>query len=84
MLVAAIEETKRRGYSLLNADCILVCDRPRLGPYSDPIRASIAALLRTRPDRIGLKAKTTEGTLLALKGRSIAALATVLLLGRVR
>jgi len=78
LLQEAYEMVKAEGYRLVNADCVLVCDQPRLQPYYVPIRNEIAEILDVCPSRIGLKAKTTEGTLLALKRRSIAAMATVL------
>jgi 2-C-methyl-D-erythritol 2,4-cyclodiphosphate synthase len=78
MLNAAYMRVKARGYTVENCDLILVCDLPRLGPHARAIRASVARLLKLPTDRIGLKAKTTEGTLLALKGKSIAAFASVL------
>lgn len=78
MLRDAYQRVKAAGFGLVNADCVLVCDLPRLSPHSLAIRKSIAGMLDVPADRIGLKAKTTEGTLLALKRRSIAAMATVL------
>ena len=78
MLEAAHAAVKTRGYRLANADCILVCDRPRLTPHAEAVRASIARLLVISPDCIGLQAKTTEGTMVALRQRSIAAMAVVL------
>jgi 2-C-methyl-D-erythritol 2,4-cyclodiphosphate synthase len=81
MLKDAYRRVKARGFQLLNADCILVCDQPKLQPHYAAIRESIACLLAVPTDRIGLKAKTTEGTLLALKRKSIAAMAVVLVEG---
>ncbi|HTW91864.1 MAG TPA: 2-C-methyl-D-erythritol 2,4-cyclodiphosphate synthase [bacterium] len=78
MLREAYRRVKARGYRLVNADCVLVCDRPKLSPHSDAIRESIARMLSVPAGNIGLKAKTTEGTLLALKAKSIAAMAVVL------
>jgi 2-C-methyl-D-erythritol 2,4-cyclodiphosphate synthase len=78
MLKEAHKRVRAKGFQLANADCILVCDRPKLQPHSAAIRESIAGLLNVPIDRIGLKAKTTEGTLLALKRKSIAAIAVVL------
>ncbi len=78
MLKDAYKRVKARGFQLVNADCVLVCDRPKLQPHHLAIRRSIAGVLRMPSDRIGLKAKTTEGTLLALKGKSITAMAVVL------
>ena len=79
LLAEAYAKVKAQGYRLVNADCNLVCDRPRLQPHYAEIRQSIARLLQTEPARIGLKAKTTEGTQLALRRKSIAAMAVVLL-----
>lgn len=78
MLGVAYRKVTSKGYLLMNADCVLVCDQPRLLPYYPAIRESIAVVLQVPADRIGLKAKTTEGTLLALKRKSIAAMAVVL------
>ena len=81
MLREAYKRVKAKGFRLVNADCVLVCDRPMLQPHYLAIRQSIACILQAPSDRIGLKAKTTEGTLLALKRKSIAAMAVVLVEG---
>jgi len=79
MLKDAYQQVRAEGFRLINVDCVLVCDRPKLAPHYLAIRTSIARMLQAPLDRIGLKAKTTEGTLLALKRKSIAAMAVVLL-----
>lgn len=81
MLQAAYKQVRSRGFRLVNADCVIVCDRPKLQPHHAAIRRSMAALLQVSSDLVGIKAKTTEGTLLALKGKSIAAMAVVLVEG---
>ena len=78
MLKGAYRRVLARRYRFVNADCVLVCDRPKLIPHYLPIRKSIARMLKVPVDRIGLQAKTTEGTRLALERRSIAAMAVVL------
>lgn len=78
LLKQAYRRVKARGYRVVNLDCILICDRPKVGPYAREIRSSIARLLGIAADRVGLQAKTTEGTQLALRRKSIAAIATVL------
>lgn len=67
------------GFRVLNASCVVVCDRPKLAPHAHSIRDRIAGLLAIEPDRVGLSAKTCEGTQLAIPGESVAALVTVLL-----
>jgi 2-C-methyl-D-erythritol 2,4-cyclodiphosphate synthase len=79
LLGKVMKRVSARGYQVANLDCVVVCDRPKLAPYADAIRSRIAGLLGVNPDRVGLKAKTCEGTLLAIPGKSIAAFVTVLL-----
>jgi len=55
--VALIEE---RGGIIDNADLTIICEAPRIGPYRDSMRASIAGLLRLPVTRISVKATTTE------------------------
>jgi 2-C-methyl-D-erythritol 2,4-cyclodiphosphate synthase len=78
MLKDAYKRVRANGFRLFNADCVLVCDRPKLQLHYAAMRQRIAGMLDVPVDRIGLKAKTAEGTLLALKDKSIAAMAVVL------
>ncbi|OYD15734.1 2-C-methyl-D-erythritol 2,4-cyclodiphosphate synthase [candidate division WOR-3 bacterium JGI_Cruoil_03_51_56] len=67
------------GYHIANLDCIVVCDEPKLAPHATAIRSRIAGILGIETSRVGIKAKTTEGTFMAIPGKSITAFATVLL-----
>ncbi len=78
-LLAVSKKMRELGWQIGNVDCTLVCDRPKIAPYADLIRKNIARLLEVKIDKIGIKAKTTEGTCFAISGRSIAALVTVLI-----
>jgi 2-C-methyl-D-erythritol 2,4-cyclodiphosphate synthase len=49
-----------RGYRLVNADCVVAAQRPKLAPHIDKMRINIAEVLETSPDNIGIKATTTE------------------------
>ncbi|MEO0077515.1 MAG: 2-C-methyl-D-erythritol 2,4-cyclodiphosphate synthase [candidate division WOR-3 bacterium] len=79
LLLQAYSLVRQKGWRAASIDCVVVCDKPKLTPHAETIRSSIARLLSLRPDCVGFKAKTTEGTNLARPDRSIAALATVLL-----
>lgn len=67
------------GFHLLDADCVLVLEEPKMAPYRDQMRANLARKLGVGVECIGVKATTTEG--LGFEGRreGIAAQAVVLL-----
>lgn len=60
MLRAAHQRVADAGYRVVNLDCIVFAQRPKLSPYKDVIRQRIAELLGLDPQSVGLKAKTGE------------------------
>ncbi len=42
-------------------DVTIICERPKIGPYREAMRASIAAILGVDTGRVSVKATTTEG-----------------------
>ena len=50
-----------RGARLLSVDVTLICERPKVGPHRDAMRARIAGLTGLPLDRVSVKATTTEG-----------------------
>lgn len=67
------------GWALVDADCVLVLEAPRISPHRDVMRAAMAGALGVDVERIGLKATTTEGLGAMGRGEGIAAQAVVLL-----
>lgn len=57
----AVKRVAARGGRILNADLTLICERPKIGPHRDAMRARVAELLGLPIDRISVKATTTEG-----------------------
>lgn len=49
-----------KGGRILNVDVTLICERPKVGPHRDAMRQRIAAILDLSPDRVSVKATTTE------------------------
>ncbi|MGB9784043.1 MAG: 2-C-methyl-D-erythritol 2,4-cyclodiphosphate synthase [Moorellaceae bacterium] len=74
------DKVHKLGYSLANADCVIVAQRPRLAPYISAMRERIAEVLNVSVKKISIKATTTEGLGFTGRGEGIAALASVLLL----
>ncbi|NPB06202.1 MAG: 2-C-methyl-D-erythritol 2,4-cyclodiphosphate synthase [Aquificae bacterium] len=60
-LQEALKRAKAKGYRLVNADCVVVTDRPKLSPYKELIRENLARLLGVEKERVNLKAKRREG-----------------------
>jgi 2-C-methyl-D-erythritol 2,4-cyclodiphosphate synthase len=50
-----------QGYSVVNVDVTVLAEAPRLGKHRDSMRANIATDLRIEPDRVNIKATTSEG-----------------------
>ena len=60
-LVHAVTLAAAKGARILNADLTLICERPKIRPHRDAMRARIAELLGLPIDRVSVKATTTEG-----------------------
>lgn len=56
----ATERVREKGYKFEYADCTLVAQKPKMAPYIDEIRASLAAVIGTELDRVNIKATTEE------------------------
>lgn len=59
-LAAATQRLRDRGGMVAHIDATLICERPKIGPHRDAIRASLAAITGTSIDRIAVKATTSE------------------------
>ncbi|MCM3588473.1 2-C-methyl-D-erythritol 2,4-cyclodiphosphate synthase [Mesobacillus maritimus] len=70
---------KDKGYRLVNIDCTIIAQRPKMAPYIEPIKERIATLLEGAVDQVNVKATTTEKLGFAGRGEGIAAQAVILL-----
>ena len=79
LLRGAWAEVTTAGYALVNADCVLIGERPRLAPVRDEMRGRLAEALDVDPKLVTVRATTTDG--LGFTGRSegLAAQAVALL-----
>jgi 2-C-methyl-D-erythritol 4-phosphate cytidylyltransferase/2-C-methyl-D-erythritol 2,4-cyclodiphosphate synthase len=51
---------KARGGRIVNLDLTLICERPKIKPHREAMRARVADLLGLAVDRVSVKATTTE------------------------
>jgi 2-C-methyl-D-erythritol 2,4-cyclodiphosphate synthase len=68
-----------RGWRLGNADVTVVCERPKVAPHAEAMRANLSQDLGVAPDAISIKATTTEKLGFTGRGEGLAAQAVVLL-----
>jgi 2-C-methyl-D-erythritol 2,4-cyclodiphosphate synthase len=78
-VTAALEMLARRSWRVVNVDLTLLAQQPRIAPWRDQIRHSIATLLGLSPGDVNLKATTTEHLGFLGRNEGLAAMATVLI-----
>lgn len=79
MLRIVYQQLQQAGYRVVNVDCIVFAQQPKLGEYKVRIRQRLAELLEVDPAQVGLKAKTGEGVGSIGRAEAIAAQCVVLL-----
>jgi 2-C-methyl-D-erythritol 4-phosphate cytidylyltransferase/2-C-methyl-D-erythritol 2,4-cyclodiphosphate synthase len=71
-----------RGLEIGNVDASIIAERPKLAPYVDAMRATLAEALGVAIDRVSIKGKTNEGVGALGRGEAIAVHAIALLRSR--
>lgn len=56
----AMELLRAQGGKLVNADCALIAEAPRILPYVQQMKETLAPILGVAPRRVGIKATTNE------------------------
>lgn len=79
LLGAVARLVAERGWRVVDADCVLVLEQPKIAPYRDAMRANLARALGVETDLVGVKATTTERLGFEGRGEGVAAQAVVLL-----
>ena len=79
LLAHAYDTVRGAGWELVNADCVLIGEEPRIAPLRDEMRARLAGALEVGADRIAVRATTTDRLGFAGRGEGLAAQAVALL-----
>ena len=67
------------GYALVNADCVLIGQEPRIAPLREAMSERLASALGVERERIGVRATTTDFLGFTGRGEGLAAQAVALL-----
>ena len=79
-LLHAASRVAARGGRLTSVDVTLICERPKITPHADAMRARLAELLGIDVGRVSVKATTTERLGFTGREEGIAAQAAVLVM----
>jgi 2-C-methyl-D-erythritol 2,4-cyclodiphosphate synthase len=70
---------KQKGYKLVNIDCTIIAQKPKMAPYIPQMCNRLAELLEATTEQVNVKATTTEKLGFTGRGEGIAAQVAVLL-----
>jgi len=79
LLGRAYEVVRGEGWELVNADCVLIGEEPRIAPVRDAMRARLAGAMGVDLDRVAVRATTTDKLGFTGRGEGLAAQAVALL-----
>jgi 2-C-methyl-D-erythritol 2,4-cyclodiphosphate synthase len=79
LLAEAWRQVQNGGWELVNADVVLIGEEPRLAPHRDAMRGRLAGALGVEPERVAVRATTTDGLGFTGRGEGLAAHAVALL-----
>ena len=79
LLSHVMQLVRNEGFELLDCDCTVAAQAPKLLPHRDAMRNRMAEVMGISSDKVGVKATTTEGLGFVGTQEGIAAWAVVLL-----
>lgn len=75
MLALAVGRVRAAGWEIANVDVTVVCERHRIAPHRDAMRARLGAALGVERDAVFVKGKTNEAMGWVGRGEGIACIA---------
>jgi 2-C-methyl-D-erythritol 2,4-cyclodiphosphate synthase len=79
LLRIAYERVRSAGWELVNADCVLIGEEPRVGPHRAAMAEALAGAIGVEAGRIAVRATTTDRLGFTGRGEGLAAQAVALL-----
>jgi 2-C-methyl-D-erythritol 2,4-cyclodiphosphate synthase len=78
LLRRAAAQVHEAGWELVNADCVLIGEEPRIAPLREQMRERLAEAVGADADRINVRATTTDKLGFTGRGQGLAAQAVAL------
>ena len=79
LLAEVMAYARREGFELVDADCTIACQEPKISPFREQMRVNLSRALGVDVEQVGVKATTTERLGWEGKGEGIGAWAVCLL-----
>ena len=79
LLRNAYAQVRQAGFELVNADCVLIGEEPRIAQFREEMRRRLAGALGVELQRVNVRATTTDRLGFTGRGEGLAAEAVVLL-----
>jgi 2-C-methyl-D-erythritol 2,4-cyclodiphosphate synthase len=79
LLADAYLRVREAGFEIVNADCVLIGEEPRIADDRVQMRGRLATVMGTDPERVSVRATTTDRLGFIGRGEGLAAQAVVLL-----
>jgi 2-C-methyl-D-erythritol 2,4-cyclodiphosphate synthase/2-C-methyl-D-erythritol 4-phosphate cytidylyltransferase/2-C-methyl-D-erythritol 2,4-cyclodiphosphate synthase len=79
LLQTAYQKIKANGWQIINLDCVITCEKPKILPHRNTIRENIARVLEIDVSQVFVKGKTNEELGEIGAGLAVEALAICLL-----
>lgn len=73
------EEVAKAGFEIVNIDSVVICERPKVNPHKDAMKANIARVLGLDIKQVGIKGSTTEKLGFTGRGEGIEAQAVAMI-----
>ncbi|MDR1758946.1 MAG: 2-C-methyl-D-erythritol 2,4-cyclodiphosphate synthase [Fibrobacter sp.] len=81
LLKKVCNEVVSRGYRIINADCVIICETPKINPHREAMKQILAGALGVDITQIGIKASTSEKLGFTGRGEGVAVQAVATLYG---
>jgi len=78
-LECARDLVAQRRLKIVNVDCVVIAESPKIAPFAAEIRARLAQLLRTSPEAVGIRGTSTNSLGFTGRNEGLAAMVVVLL-----